>query len=92
MTKRGGTLNNETLTSNNNIPRRSNGRPPLALPAPTDINEMTATGFPTSANQTGTTRIADAPPDGETGKGFFLTEEENLDGDARTNIHVEREK
>ena len=91
MTKRGGTLNNETLTSNN-IPRRlPNGRPPLALPAPTDINGM-GTGFPTSANQTGTTRIADAPPDGETGKGFFLTEEENLDGDARTNIRVEREK
>lgn len=44
MTKRGGTLNNETLTSNN-VPRRlPNGRPPLALPAPTNINEMTG-GF-----------------------------------------------
>jgi hypothetical protein len=50
MAKRGGTLNNETLTSNA-IPRRlPNGRPPLALPAPTNIDEMTAGGFTGSGN------------------------------------------
>lgn len=103
LNKRGAILVNETLNMPTFLRRGQRGRPPLALPAPTDINNMPKArdGGPPALEHfedmdSGKARFAQVdgarPPaqDGADEGNFFLTENV-VDGQGRTNqdLHIE---